>query len=289
MSDLLEIFDEFASMFASIIIIYLILACALGIVLPITLHKKAAKEGKKSKGTAYLLFFFWGVFAAHRFYLGRTGSGVAWIFTCGFFGWGYLIDLFMTSSMTDQFNKEVDTKKMQEHNQQMMYNMQQQNMQMMNNMMAMNMAQAENNVQAVGQINNNLRPNRLQNNQAEVASQEQMTVQLNNTTSKSANIIGLEGEYAGSTIPIDEYGITLGRDATVSQLIFYTNNEQISRKHCHVYLDYTKNQFVLIDYSSNGTYLSTGQRLIQNQPYYLNNGDVFYFNNNREKFQVECS
>jgi len=32
---------------------------------------------KKSTGTAYLLWFFLSGFAAHRFYLGKTGSAVA--------------------------------------------------------------------------------------------------------------------------------------------------------------------------------------------------------------------
>lgn len=32
---------------------------------------------KKSTGVAYLLWFFLGMLGVHRFYLGRTGSGVA--------------------------------------------------------------------------------------------------------------------------------------------------------------------------------------------------------------------
>ncbi|WP_338241024.1 TM2 domain-containing protein [Aurantiacibacter hainanensis] len=32
---------------------------------------------RKSTGATYLLWFFFGFFGAHRFYLGRTGSGIA--------------------------------------------------------------------------------------------------------------------------------------------------------------------------------------------------------------------
>lgn len=32
---------------------------------------------KKSAGTAYLIWFFLGMFGMHRFYLGKTGSGAA--------------------------------------------------------------------------------------------------------------------------------------------------------------------------------------------------------------------
>ncbi len=35
------------------------------------------EANKKSTGVAYLLWFFFGMFGAHRFYLGQTGSAVA--------------------------------------------------------------------------------------------------------------------------------------------------------------------------------------------------------------------
>ena len=35
------------------------------------------EANKKSTGVAYLLWFFFGMFGAHRFYLGRSGSGGA--------------------------------------------------------------------------------------------------------------------------------------------------------------------------------------------------------------------
>lgn len=37
----------------------------------------AFETGKKSTGIGYLLWFFFGGLGVHRFYLGRTGSGIA--------------------------------------------------------------------------------------------------------------------------------------------------------------------------------------------------------------------
>ncbi|MDH5681549.1 MAG: TM2 domain-containing protein [Spirochaetota bacterium] len=45
-------------------------------------------------GTAYLLWFFLGIFGAHKFYLDRIGMGFAYLFTLGFFGIGWFIDMF---------------------------------------------------------------------------------------------------------------------------------------------------------------------------------------------------
>ena len=58
----------------------------------------------KSKGVAYLLWFFLGLLGAHRFYLGKVGTGVLWLFTLGLGGIGWLIDLFILSGQVDAYN-----------------------------------------------------------------------------------------------------------------------------------------------------------------------------------------
>jgi TM2 domain-containing membrane protein YozV len=64
----------------------------------------------KSKGVAYLLWFFLGFFSAHRFYLGKTGSAILYLLTGQIFGIGWLVDLFLLSGMVDQYNTQHDIK-----------------------------------------------------------------------------------------------------------------------------------------------------------------------------------
>jgi TM2 domain-containing membrane protein YozV len=58
----------------------------------------------KSKGIAYLLWFFFGFLGIHRFYLGKTGSGLLYLLTGGLFALGWIYDLFTLGEQVDQVN-----------------------------------------------------------------------------------------------------------------------------------------------------------------------------------------
>ena len=64
-----------------------------------TEEKKSAMIGRqylyspKSRSAALLLCFFFGVFGVHRFYVGKAGTGILYLFTAGGFGIGWLIDM----------------------------------------------------------------------------------------------------------------------------------------------------------------------------------------------------
>ena len=64
-----------------------------------TEEKKSAMIGRqylyspKSRIAALLLCFFFGVFGVHRFYVGKAGTGILYLFTAGGFGIGWLIDM----------------------------------------------------------------------------------------------------------------------------------------------------------------------------------------------------
>ena len=53
---------------------------------------------------AFLLCFFLGFLGIHRFYVGKTGSGVAQLLTCGGLGIWALVDLIIiaTGCFTDK-------------------------------------------------------------------------------------------------------------------------------------------------------------------------------------------
>jgi TM2 domain-containing membrane protein YozV len=58
----------------------------------------------KSRLVALLLCIFLGYLGIHRFYVGKTGTGIIWLITGGCFGIGYLVDLIMiiVGSFTDK-------------------------------------------------------------------------------------------------------------------------------------------------------------------------------------------
>jgi len=60
----------------------------------------------KSKGTAYLLWFFsiFGWLGFHHYYLGKIGKGLIWMFTLGLGGIGAFVDLFTLGSAVENYN-----------------------------------------------------------------------------------------------------------------------------------------------------------------------------------------
>ena len=61
-------------------------------------------ESSKSRLTTLLLCIFVGSLGIHRFYAGKTGTGILWLLTLGLCGIGTLVDLIMiiVGSFTDR-------------------------------------------------------------------------------------------------------------------------------------------------------------------------------------------
>ena len=64
---------------------------------------------EKERLPAYLLCVFLGLFGAHRFYVGKIGTGVLWLLTGGVFFIGWLVDMIMITvgSFKDREGKKV--------------------------------------------------------------------------------------------------------------------------------------------------------------------------------------
>ena len=54
-----------------------------------------AEASEKSRLAALLLCFFLGALGVHRFYVGKIGTGILQLVTCGGFGIWALIDLIL--------------------------------------------------------------------------------------------------------------------------------------------------------------------------------------------------
>lgn len=73
-------------------------------VAPATPEEAPGAEPRKNRIVALLLCLFLGGIGAHRFYVGKTGTGIVWLLTLGCFGIGWLVDLvkIITGRFTDK-------------------------------------------------------------------------------------------------------------------------------------------------------------------------------------------
>ena len=67
------------------------------------------KKSDKEWLPALLLCIFLGVLGGHRFYVGKIGTGVLWLFTGGLLGIGVIVDLYkiITSSFKDKEGRVI--------------------------------------------------------------------------------------------------------------------------------------------------------------------------------------
>lgn len=71
---------------------------------------------KKSTATTWILWFFLGNIGAHRYYLGKIGTGVAMTLTLGCFGIWTIVDIFLINGMLNKKNTDIESEIISEVN-----------------------------------------------------------------------------------------------------------------------------------------------------------------------------
>ena len=93
------------------------------------------------------------------------------------------------------------------------------------------------------------------------------------------------GTYAGRTIPLGGQPCVFGRDHSVSNLVFPPDAVHVSKRHCQI--SFRDGQVLLEDtWSSNGTFLASGERLPAGRPRALRPGDRFHVGSADNVFEV---
>lgn len=106
-------------------------------------------------------------------------------------------------------------------------------------------------------------------------------------SSTGGSLTGMSGMYAGQEIPIvanDE--VIIGRDAAVSNIIIDQNAEKVSRKHCGIRFDAVRGAYSVTDYSSNGTTIEGGSKMITNLPQSCPRGTVIALGSRENRFRL---
>lgn len=100
-------------------------------------------------------------------------------------------------------------------------------------------------------------------------------------------LCGVEGELAGSSFRMNGSGLSIGRDPALCQVVFPLHVGEVSRKHCTLQFEKETQTFTLEDHgSSNGTFLSRGDRLEPGKRYPLRSGERFALSGNTHWFEV---
>lgn len=105
---------------------------------------------------------------------------------------------------------------------------------------------------------------------------------------QKAVITGVTGKYQGATFDVtDGKEIFFGRAANECNIVFDQYSSDVSRRHCAVRFDKISGNYVVTDYSSNGTFLEDGTRLEKGQNKMLPRGTVFYLGNKKNMFRLD--
>lgn len=89
-------------------------------------------------------------------------------------------------------------------------------------------------------------------------------------------LVCVQGAYLGNIVRVvPEQSIIIGRDGTSADMI--VNLPLVSRRHCSIIYHEKNNQYEIEDFSTNGTFVDGGVRLLQGEIYLLKPGTTISF------------
>lgn len=96
----------------------------------------------------------------------------------------------------------------------------------------------------------------------------------------------VSGKHKGEKIKIPDFGfVSLGRAAETANMVI-DDFDQISRVHCIVGYDRSKNRFIVIDKSHNGTFFNNYNRMLCNSQSFLKPDETFFVYSPELKIKV---
>lgn len=119
---------------------------------------------------------------------------------------------------------------------------------------------------------------------ANVAPQPQVVDSHELKPKKNYRLVGSHGYYDGAELVLDENTLTIGRDPNLCNLVYPNDIDIISRKHAEIKMQSSKGGYVIIDYSSRGTFVNK-VKLTKNTPKVLHSGDEIYIADAKQSFR----
>lgn len=103
---------------------------------------------------------------------------------------------------------------------------------------------------------------------------------------KTGQLLGVKGSCAGYLYELNNgEEIIIGKDAKMSQVVIDPAYKEVSRKHVSVCYDMVRDQYRVVDFSSNGTW-ANGEKLTNGQPVYLYRGSEIKLANGKNIFTL---
>ena len=87
-------------------------------------------------------------------------------------------------------------------------------------------------------------------------------------------LYGTGGIYAGTLLPLDKGRLIIGRDPRICNVL--VQNRKVSRLHCTVWYDSNKDMYAIEDFSANGVFTESGERLKERTTIFLKRQSVIY-------------